>query len=202
MHMPPPRAKAFYRPIEAAIRWAGLLRYKQLILSAMLAPRHLPSRLECPRWDELRLCNDRIYDAIFDGDLPFGREGITQSDTSLFDSPDLTIRHVDLKHWMSQHYPEQRPGFLFLRRERITHPFISLETGQAMLAERLALQSTAEQYKRQLQELQEKHNSLLKQSTSLSVRHRAACDPWGVQCVGCSGQTGTWADADTATRAP
>lgn len=167
MHMDPPRAKVFYRPIEAAIRWAGLLRYKQLILSAMLAPRHLPSGLECPRWDELRLCNDRIYDAIFNGDLPFGRDGITQSDTSLFDSADLTIRHVDLKRWMSQHYPEQRPGFLFSRRERITHPFISMETGQAMLAERLALQSTAEQYKRQLQELQEKHNSLLKQSTSL-----------------------------------
>lgn len=26
MHKDPPRSKVFYRPIEAAIRWAGLLR--------------------------------------------------------------------------------------------------------------------------------------------------------------------------------
>lgn len=64
---------------------------------------------------------------------------------------------------MRQHYPEQRPGFLFSRSERITHPFISLETGQAMLVERLALKSTLDQYKRQLHELQEKHGALLKQ---------------------------------------
>ncbi|EIU4787413.1 hypothetical protein ACM7K1_06280 [Pseudomonas aeruginosa] len=160
-----PTSKVFYRPIEASIRWAGLLRYEQLILSSISSPRNLPQSLDCPHWNEVRLYTDRIFDGILNGELPFGRNGITTHDTELINSLDLTVRHVDLKRWMRQHYPEQRPGFLFSRSERITHPFISLETGQAMLVEQLALKSALEQSKRQLRELQDKHDALLKQST-------------------------------------
>lgn len=165
MHKNAPISKVFYRPIEASIRWAGLLRYEQVILASISSSRNLPQSLDCPRWGELQLCTDRIYDGILNGELPFGRDGITTHDTELMDSPDLTVRHVDLKCWMRQHYPEQRPGFLFSRSERIAHPFITLETGQAMLVERMALKSALDQYKRQLLELQEKHDALLKQST-------------------------------------
>ncbi|MBN0016640.1 hypothetical protein JTL76_35700, partial [Pseudomonas aeruginosa] len=119
-------------------------------LASISSPRRLPQSLDCPRCAELRLCTERIFDGILNGELPFGQNGITTRDSTLIDSPDLTVRHVDLKRWMRQHYPEQRPGFLFSRSERITHPFISLETGQAMLVERLALKSTLDQYKRQL----------------------------------------------------
>lgn len=160
-----PSSKVFYRTIEASIRWAGLLRYEQMILAAISSPRALPQSLDCPRWDELRLCTERIYDGILNGELPFGQNGITASDTALIDSPDLTVRHVDLKRWMNLHYPDQRPGFLFSRSERIAHSFISLETGQAMLIERLALKSALDQYKHQLHELREKHDALLKQAT-------------------------------------
>ena len=160
-----PTSKVFYRPIEASIRWAGLLRYEQLILSSISSPRNLPQSLDCPHWNEVRLYTDRIFDGILNGELPFGRNGITTHDTELINSLDLTVRHVDLKRWMRQHYPEQRPGFLFSRSERITHPFISLETGQAMLVEQLALKSALEQSKRQLRELQDKHDALLKHST-------------------------------------
>lgn len=162
-----PSSKVFYRPIEASIRWAGLLRYEQVILASISSPRNLPQSLDCPRWGELLLYTDRIYDGILNGELPFGREGITTHDTELIDSLDLTVRHIDLKRWMRQHYPEQRPGFLFSRSERIAHPFISLETGQAMLVERLALKSALEQSKRQLRDPQEKHDALLKQSTAI-----------------------------------
>lgn len=164
-----PTSKVFYRSIEASIRWAGLLRYEHAILASISSPRNLPLSLNCPRWGELRLCTERIYDGILNGELPFGRDGITTRDAELIDSPDLTVRHVDLKRWMRQQYPEQRPGFLFSRSERITHPFISLETGQAMLVEQLALKSALEQSKRQLRELQDKHDALLKQSTVLSA---------------------------------
>lgn len=58
MHKDPPVSKVFYRPIEAAIRWAGLLRYYQDILFAISSPRELSLTLECPRWDELRLCDE------------------------------------------------------------------------------------------------------------------------------------------------
>ncbi len=165
MNLSPPTSKVFYHPIEASIRWAGLLRYKNEIVSAIKSPRHLPERIDCPRWDELRLYTERIYDAIMNGDIPYGRDGITMDDCSLWDSPDLTVRHVDLKRWMRLHYPEQRPGFLFSRSERIAHPSITLETGQAMLVERSALKSTLEQCKRQLHELQEQNAALLKQSS-------------------------------------
>ena len=49
----------------------------------------------------------------------------------------------------------------------MAHPFITLETGQAILIERLALQATLEHARRQMQELQEQRDTLLKQSTAL-----------------------------------
>src|SRR3546814_20598510 len=87
----------------------------QVILASISSPRNLPLSLDCPRWGELRLYTERIYDGILNGELPFGRDGIPTHDTELIDSLDLTVRHVDLKSWMRQHYPQQRPGFLFSR---------------------------------------------------------------------------------------
>ena len=167
MHKDIPTSKVFYRPIEAAIRWAGLLRYLPMILAAIASPRFLPPSLNCPRWNECRLYSERIYDGILNGDLPYGTDGITLNDPKLLQSPDLTVRHVDLKRWMRTHYPEHRPGFLFSRGERMAHPFITMETGQAILVERLALQAALEQARREMRELQEQHDTLLKQSSVL-----------------------------------
>lgn len=165
MHKNSPVSKVFYRPIEASIRWAGLLRYQQLILASISSPRDLPQVMDFPRWNELRLYTERIYDGILNRELPFGQSGITRNDTALLDHPDLTVRHVDLKRWMRLHYPEHRPGFLFCRSERIVHPVITMETGQAMLVERQAMQSALEQSRRQLHDLQAQHKALLKQSS-------------------------------------
>lgn len=49
MHKEPPLSKVFYRPIEAAIRWAGLLRFKTMILASITSPLRLPQTLDCPR---------------------------------------------------------------------------------------------------------------------------------------------------------
>ncbi|MEF2182547.1 hypothetical protein ABL988_32985, partial [Pseudomonas aeruginosa] len=84
----------------------------------------LPRSLNCPRWNECRLHSERIYDGILNGELPYGKNGITLNDPNLLNSLDLTVRHVDLKRWMRTHYPEHRPGFLFSRGERMAHPFI------------------------------------------------------------------------------
>lgn len=169
MHDSPPVSKVYYRPIEAAIRWAGLLKHKKDILCLISSPRHLPTALNFPGWAELRLCTERIYDAIFNGELPYGCNGITQNDKALWDSPDLTIRHLDLKRWMRDHYPEERPAFLFSRSERIAHPVITLETGQAMLVERQALKAELAQCRRQFQTLQEQHHVLSKQVGVISA---------------------------------
>ena len=167
MHEELPASKVFYRPIEAAIRWAGLWRYSQEILSSISSPRNLPRTLNCPRWDELRLCTERIYDAIVNGELPYGRNGITLNDESLLDSHELTVRHLDLKHWMQTHYPGHRPAFLFSRIERIAHPVITLEAGQAMLVERQAMKAELELCRRELRNLKERHEELLKQSGAI-----------------------------------
>ena len=174
MHMDLPMSKVFYRPVEAAIRWAGLLRHLPMILARISSPRNLPASLNCPRWNECRLYSERIYDGILNGELPYGKNGITLNDPELLSSPELTIRHVDLKRWMRAHYPEHRPGFLFSRTERIAHPFITLETGQALLVERLALQASLEQARRQLLVLQEQNDSLLKQADVLSASQQPA----------------------------
>lgn len=163
MNEEPPASKVFYRPIEAAIRWAGLLRHTQEVLSSISSPRNLPKILNCPRWGELRLCAERIYDAILNGELPYGRNGITLNDESLLDSHELTVRHLDLKRWMQAHYPEHRPAFLFSRIERIAHPIITLEAGQAMLVERQAMKAELELCRRELRTLKERYGELLKQ---------------------------------------
>lgn len=175
MHDSPPVSKVYYRPIEAAIRWAGLLKHKKEILRLISWPRHLPMTLDFPGWTELRLCTERIYDAIFNGELPYGCNGITQNDKALWDSPDLTIRHVDLKRWMRDQYPEQRPAFLFSRRERIAHPIITLETGQAMLVERKALKAELKQCRRQLEMLQKQHHVLSNQ-----IEVTPACNEYSI----------------------
>ena len=145
----------YYRPIDAAIRWAGLLRFRDEILAAV-QHRHLPAHLDCPRCDELRLYTDRIYDGIYHGELPYGQNGITSNDKTLWDSPALTVRHIDLKQWRLHYYPGQRPPFLFSRIERIAHPVITMESGHALLVEREALKSQLEQCRRQLHALQER----------------------------------------------
>lgn len=169
MHDSPPVSKVYYRPIEAAIRWAGLLGHKNEILRLVSSPRHLPTMLNFSGWAELRLCIERIFDAIFNCELPYGCNGITQNDKALWDSPDLTIRHLDLKRWMRDHYPDEQPAFLFSRRERIAHPVITLETGQAMLVERQALKAELGHRRRQLQTLREQHHVLSKQITVIPV---------------------------------
>src|SRR3546814_19451450 len=105
-----PTSKVFYRPIEASIRWAGLLRFEHVILASISSPRDLPQSLDCPRWGELRLYTDRIYDGILNGELPFGQNGITMRDIELIDSPDINVSHFDLKRWMSQRTEERRVG--------------------------------------------------------------------------------------------
>ncbi|ATS25087.1 MULTISPECIES: hypothetical protein [Xanthomonas] len=164
MHEGVPISKVFYRPIEAAIRWAGLLKHQRAILTLITSPRSLPHTLDFPRWTELRLYTERLYDAIFHYELPYGIKGITVEDEDVWDSPELTIRHVDLKQWMRHHYPEHRPAFLFSRSERMAHPTITLETGHALLVERQAMKAELQHYKRQLKALQEQHDDLLSHS--------------------------------------
>ena len=88
-------AKTYYRPIEAAIRWSGLLRFERRILAA-LGERPLPEATEFPRWPMLRLNTERIFDALAHGEMPYGKEGLVRDTQGLaMDDPSLTVRFGD-----------------------------------------------------------------------------------------------------------
>ena len=133
------RPRVFYRPIEAAIEWAGLARHALEILALADGRSRLPADADVSQWPQLQLCADRLFDALVHFELPFGKDGITSNDPVLLDDPGLTIRHVDLKVWMIRFYPDQRPCFLFDAFERHLHPAISVDTVQALIMDREAL---------------------------------------------------------------
>ncbi len=160
------QAKVFYRPIEAAIQWAGLSRFERRILDVAKGMNRLPDHPELARWPQLRLNAERIYDALVHLDLPYGKDGITSNDPALLNDPGLTIRHVDLKAWMIRFYPDQRPAFLFDAFERHVHPAVSADAVQALVMDREAL-------KLQLADKVQAWDALYEQFQTLSQEHKA-----------------------------
>lgn len=158
-------SRVFYRPIDAAIRWSGLLRFEARILDS-LAGKTVPDPGDFPRWPVLRLNTERIFDGIRHSELPYGRSGITSNDPSFLDDPDLTVRHVDLKSWMARFYPDQKPTFLFDDIERRLHPAISIDAVQTLLADREALRTRLTEVERSYAALQEQHRALQRQVES------------------------------------
>jgi len=144
--------RTFYRPIEAAIRWSGLERFESRILEVVGA-RNIPGSEDFPLWPTLRLNVERIFDAMRNRELPYGRAGITCNDVSLLDDPQLTVRHVDLRTWMTRFYPSQKPAFLFDDIERQLHPAINAETIQALLVDREALRAQLATHQREIEAL-------------------------------------------------
>jgi hypothetical protein len=164
-------AKVFYRPIEAAIRWSELTRFESRIL-AVVGSQNLPNTGDFPRWPHLRLNGERIFDALRNGELPYGKAGVTHNDPSLLDDPDLTVRHVDLRVWMSRFYPDQRPSFLFDAVERQLCPTIGIDAVQALLADREALKIRLAELERSLEILQERDRLLCKEAEGRSIVDR------------------------------
>jgi hypothetical protein len=111
----------------------------------------------------LRLNAERIFDGVKNGDLPYGKSGVTSNDPALLDDPDLTIRHVDLKVWMNRFYPSQKPTFLFDGIERRLHPAIGIDAVQTLLAEREALKARIAELERSVDALNEQRRALRKQ---------------------------------------
>lgn len=162
-------AKTYYRPIEAAIRWCGLLRFEQRILDTV-GNRAIPEPGEFPRWPLLRLHTERIFDALAHGELASGKPGIVlDTQRPALDDPELTVRHVDLKAWMSHYYPGDRPGFLFDDIERAVHPMVSVDTLNILLADREAT-------KVQFAELMQVHEALRAAHEALEKEQAARGD--------------------------
>ncbi len=164
---PPVAARTYYRPIEAAIRWCGLLRFEKRILSA-LAGRALPDEGDFRRWPTLRLNAERILDALAHDELPrriAGRADAPQ--TIALDDPALVVRHVDLRVWMARYYPGEKPAFLFDEIERALHPALTQESLGFLLAEREAIRA-------RLDDLLLAHDALHSEHAALIQAH-ASC---------------------------
>lgn len=157
--------RIFYRPIQAALRWSGLLRFEARILDAM-SNKGIPGTSDFPRWPMLRLNTERIFDGLRNGELPYGRSGITSNDPALLDDPGLTIRHVDLKMWMTHFYPDQKPTFLFDDIERRLHQAIGIDAVQILLADREALKARLAEMEHSFDVLHEHHQALCEQIES------------------------------------
>jgi hypothetical protein len=161
--------KPFYRPIEAALRWCNLSQHEEIILRAgdlqLLIPAHA-----FPQWPCLRNNMEKIVDAIQNGELPKGREGRTVSPTESIAKAKITVRHTDLKEWMTKNWPDQKPRFLFGEIERNTHSSINVDTFMALQADRDALKARIEKATDIYRELKADRDTIQKELTSFRMK--------------------------------
>ncbi len=139
--------KPFYSIAEAAVRWCNVkgrpveLDEKGMPVRDVLNP--------C-----LRARAEHVFAAIQDGTLPYGRDGVPVRPGEHVARPRITIRHADLKRWMAEHFPGDKPAFLFDAMERATHSAINADSFRALQADRDALKrqlETAEERARRLE---------------------------------------------------
>ena len=127
--------KPYYRPIEAALRWCNLTGHENAILQ-QAGDKIIPDTSDFPQWPCLRANAERVWDAIQNNALPYGREGVTVRAGEQVAKRLVTVRHADLKAWMAQHYPDQKPKFLFDETERSTHNTFNADSFRALQADR------------------------------------------------------------------
>ena len=133
--------KPFYTPLEAAIRWCGLVNHEAEILDRMaITSSPIPPVSIFPQWPCLRANTEIIMYAMEGGDLPYGRSGKAVDQGDHVAPNRRTVRHTDLKRWMLKHYPDKKPSFLFDEIERTPHTGITIEAFQTLQADRDALQ--------------------------------------------------------------
>lgn len=147
-----PQAKTFYRPIDAALRWCNLIRYEaRIVQEAWCYPEKLRSLF--PQWPCLQVNTDIIYDAVRNGELPYGSLGISVPPGTPVEPALLTVRHSDLRLWMQIYYPDQRPNFLFESKDDAQGK-VGLGLYFALQAERDALLRERDALQHQLQDVE------------------------------------------------
>jgi hypothetical protein len=162
--------KPYYRPVEAAIRWCNLTNYEAQIMGA-LGDSHLPTIRQFPEWPCLAANTEKILDAIRHREIPHGRDGATVADGDHVAAARLTVRHNDLKAWMSKHFPDQKPDFLFDETEQKTHAAINTESFTALQADVQAANRRREQAEKLLRDFGNRYAALEGEHESLKLRN-------------------------------
>ncbi len=159
--------KPFYRPVEAALRWCGLIGYEAEILAALHGGCDIPKTGQFPRWPCLQANTERILDGIMHGNIPHGRDGKTVPANEHVRGDRLTVRHTDLREWMAKYYPDQKPAFLFDEIERKTHAAFNADSFRALQADRDALKARIEKAEEWAKVIIAEKNTLIAERNSL-----------------------------------
>ncbi len=120
-----------------------MINHETMIL-ATVGAELLPSTGAFPQWPCLRLNAEKIWAAIQDGELSYGRDGKTVPAGETVRKDRITVKHTDLKTWMQKTYPDQKPNFLFDDVERSTHTAINADSFRTLQADRDALNARIE----------------------------------------------------------
>jgi len=138
------KQKVVYHPIEAAILWSSSGFNEDAINRFNATPSNYKEVLELikQQWPSVYLNTERIFDGIMNEELCCRRNGAKSFNINeiSFDDPDITVRHIDLKHWISTYYPHEKPDFLFSPIEK-TALSNDIETVFALIVEREALKA-------------------------------------------------------------
>lgn len=162
--------KPYYRPIEAAIRWCGLIEYEAQILREMESSGvHIPVAGQFPRWPCLRVNTEKIFDGLEHREMPCGRDGRPVAPDDHVAPARRTVRHTDLRIWMAKHYPDQKPDFLFDETERSAHAAINADSFRALQVDLLAVRADLSREVQRREKIAKERDSLLGQRDSLQA---------------------------------
>ncbi|MFT2158632.1 hypothetical protein [Pseudomonas putida] len=115
-----------YHPIDVAILWCNLEPHQSEIKSvAFSQPQKLLEKF--PQWPLLHIYVERIYDAIMHHELPALYLGHELTSLDLIERTHITVRHSDLRIWISSYFPDDKPDFLFNKKADYP-PCVSLGT--------------------------------------------------------------------------
>ncbi len=158
--------KPFYRPVEAALRWCGLVAHEAQILTKV-GEDGIPKTGQFPQWPCLQANTEKILDAIMHGNIPHGRDGRTVADGDHVAKARLTVRHTDLREWMAKHYPDQKPAFLFDEIERNTHAQFNKDSFLALQADLTSAKAEIETARKWGEKINADHEALQGECMSL-----------------------------------
>lgn len=158
--------KAFYTPLEAAIRWCNLIS-QEVYITKEMEGKIVPIVGQFPQWPCLRANVEKIIDAINNDNLRYGRDGKTVELGEHVAPPRRTVRHTELRKWMIEHYPDQKPAFLFDETERNTHAALNADSFRALQADSEANRINFEKKSTQFNTLKNEYDALLGERDSL-----------------------------------
>lgn len=134
--------KPYYYPWEAAVRWCELTAKESIIMASLDGANNMPSRSIVAQLNAPCLLTraQAIHHALENKKMPWCRDGKLCAPDDKPAGARLSVLHEDLKKWIAENYPDQKPRFLFDEIERSTHSAITLEAYQTVQTENKRLE--------------------------------------------------------------